>query len=151
MKLQAHIPTVNLGTRDWRVAMIALISLFAASVLLTLQSSVLLNNSLLDLLRTPPIARPHISVPRRASLDLHLWSPVLNPSRRFSVAHPRPANVASSQPYSIGIGARAAFEVFGEAALGALLADERPERQLRPHDDRILLMLMWLRLHTHHS
>jgi hypothetical protein len=56
-----------------------------------------------------------------------------------------------SQPYSIGIGARAAFEVFGEAALGDLLADERLERQLRPHDDRMLLMLMWLRLHTHRS
>ncbi|MGA9724379.1 MAG: hypothetical protein WBQ86_18105 [Candidatus Binatus sp.] len=151
MKLQAHIPAVNLGTRDWRAAMIALVSLFAASVLLTLRSGVLPNNSLLDLLRTPPIARPHISFSHRVSLDLHSGSPVVSPSRRFSVAHPQPANVASSQPYSIGIGARAAFEVFGEAALRNMPADPGTTSQLKPRNDRMMLMLMLLRLHTHRS
>jgi hypothetical protein len=151
MKLQAHMPTVSIAARDWRAAMIALVSLFAASVLLTLQSGILLNNSLLDRLRTPPIAHPHIGVAHRASLDLHLWSPVISPSRRFSVAHPLPAYVALSQPFSIGLNSRAAFEVFGQAALRNMPADRGTTSQLKPSNDRMMLMLMLLRLHSHRS
>jgi hypothetical protein len=153
MKLQAHLPTVSIGARDWRAAMIALVSLFGASMLLlALQSGVLLNNPLLERLGTSPIIHPHINVlnvPHRVSLDLHLWAHPSSPWERFSVAHSLPANVASSQRFSIGVEARVAFEVFGEAALGAMLADERTVRQFKPRRDRLLLMLMLLRLHTH--
>ncbi len=49
MKLQAHLPAVSIGARDWRGAKIALVSLFGAAVLLlVLQSGVLLDNPLLE-------------------------------------------------------------------------------------------------------
>ncbi|MGH7922968.1 MAG: hypothetical protein ACREQH_00080 [Candidatus Binatus sp.] len=152
MKLQGHIPTVTVGARGWRAPMIALISLAGASILvLTLQSVILLNNPLFARLRTSLVAPGHISLAHRVSLDRHLLSHPIDPSRRFSVAHPLPANVAASQPFSIGVSERLAFEVFGQAALRDLLSDERMERQLKPRKNRMLLMLMWLRLHTQRS
>jgi hypothetical protein len=150
MKLQAHMPIVSIGARDWRAAMIALASLFAASILLlALQTDGLLNNPLLEHLAPRSIAHFHTGVPDRVSLDIHLWSPVIDPTRRFSVAHPLPANVASSQRFSVGSSERVAFEVFGETALSGMLADERTVRQLQPHNDRLMMMLMLMQLHQH--
>ena len=145
MKLQAHMPTVSIGARDWRAAMIALVSLLGVSALiLILRSGALVNIPLFERLGASPFAHPHINVPRRVSLDLHLWEP----SRQFSVAHPLPANVTSPQRFSLGGEARVAFEVFGQTALRELLTKERTDRQLKPSHDRLLLMLMLLRLHT---
>jgi hypothetical protein len=112
------------------------------------RSPALLDNPLLEPLRKSSVAPPQISFAHRVSLNLHLSSDPIDHWRRFSVAHPLPGDVASSQPFSIGIDERVAFEVFGEAALRDLLADESSERQLKPHNDRMLLMLMWFRLHT---
>lgn len=152
MKLQAHMPTVSLGARDLRAAKIALVSLFVAvALVLTVQSGILLNNPLPEPLRKSSVAAPQISVAHRVSLDLRWGGDPVDQWGRFSVAHPLPATVALSQPFSIGVDQRVAFEVFGDAALRDLLADERSERQLRPHNDRMLLMLMWLRLHTRRS
>jgi hypothetical protein len=69
--------------------------------------------------------------------------------RRFSVAHQLPENVASSQPFSIGIDARDAFEIFGDSAQRDILADEKTVGQFQPRNDRLMLMLMLLRLHPH--
>ena len=150
MKLQAHMPIVSIGPRDWRAAMIALASLFAVSILLlALQTDGLLNNPLLEHLRTPPATHPHAAVLNRVSLDVHSLFTPTDPARRFSVAHPLPANVASSQRFSIGNDERVAFEVFGETALSGMLADERTVSQLQPHDDRLLMMLMLMQLHQH--
>jgi hypothetical protein len=150
MKLQAHIPIVSIGARDWRAAMIALASLFAVSILLlALQTDGLLNNSLLEHLAPRSIAHFHTGAPDRVSLDIHLWSPAIDPTSRYSVAHPLPANVASSQRFSIGNDERVSFEVFGETALSGMLADERTVRQLNPHNDRLLMMLMLMQLHQH--
>jgi hypothetical protein len=152
MKLQAHMPTVSVGARDLRAAKIALVSLFvAAALVLTLQSGVLLDNPQPEPLRKSSVAPAQISVAHRVSLNLRWGSDPIDQWRRFSVAHPLPGDVASSQPFSIGIDERVAFEAFGDAALRDLLADERSERQFRPRDDRMLLMLMWLRLHTRRS
>jgi hypothetical protein len=149
MKLQAHIPAVSVGARDWRAAKIALVSLLgAAALLLILQSGVLLDNPLFEPLPKSFVEPSQISDAHRVSLNAHWSSDRIDHWRRFSVAHPPPADVAWSQPFSIGIDERVAFEVFGEAALRDLLADERSERQLRPRNDRMLLMLMWFRLHT---
>lgn len=120
-------------------------------MLLILQSGVLLDNPLLQPLPKSSVEPPQISVAHRVSLNAHWRSDQIDHWRRFSVAHALPADVASSQPFSIGIDDRVAFEVFGEAALRDLLADERSERQLRPRNDRMLLMLMWFRLHTRRS
>jgi len=150
MKLQAHLPTVGIGARDWRAATIALVSLFgAAMLLLALESGVLLNNPLFERLRAAAIAPRDAGFPNRVSLDLHLLSNPINPTRPFSVAHPLPANVASSQRFSIGGDERVAFEVFGETALGGMLADQRTVSQFKPHNDRLLMMLMLMQLHQH--
>lgn len=152
MKLQAHTPIVSVGARDWRAAKIALVSLCgAAAMLLILQSGVLLDNPLLEPLPKSSVAPSQISVAHGVSLNAHWSSDPIDRWRRFSVAHALPADVASSQPFSIGIDDRVAFEVFGEAALRDLLADESSERQFRPRNDRMLLMLMWFRLHTRRS
>ncbi len=138
MKLQAHMPTFGIGPRDWHAAMIALASLFGAAVLLlALQSGVLPNSPLLEGLQTSPI-------PHRVSLDLHLWNPPISPSGRFSVAHPLPGYVASAQRFSIGMEARAVFEASGDAALRNLLAEKGTVPQVKPHSDRLILMLMLL-------
>jgi hypothetical protein len=152
MKLQAHLPTVSIGARDWRAATIALASLCAASILiLAIQSGFLLDNPLPQQQGTSPIARSHISVTHSVSLELHLLNYSINPARQFSVAHPLPAIVASPQRFSIGIDERAAFEAFGDAALRDMVVDKRAVRALNPHNDRLLLMLMLLRLHPHRS
>jgi len=148
MKLQAHLPIVSIGPRDWHAAMIALVSLLGAVVLLAaLQSGVLSNNLLFSPLQMSPI----ISVPHRVSLDLHLSNPPIGPWERFSVAYPLPANVASSQRFSIAMDYRAVFEVFGEAALRNMLAEKGPVPQLKPRSDRLILMLMLLGLNTRRS
>jgi hypothetical protein len=152
MKLQAHLPTVSVSARDWRAATVALVSLFGASMLLlAIQFGGLLNNPLVDRLRMLPVAHPDISGAHRVSLDLHFLSNPINPSRRFSVAHPLPADVTWPQRFSIGSDARLAFEGFGEAAHRDMRSNEKPVRQFQPHSDRMLLMLMLLRLHPHRS
>jgi len=148
MKLQAHMPTVTIGARDWRAAMIPLVSLFGVSIIIVaLRSGALVNNAWFARLRASPLT-PHISVARRVSLDFHFIDHPVEEWRQFSVAHPLPANVTSSQRFSIGGEARVAFETFGQAALRKLLAKERTERQLKQSHDRLMLMLMLLRLHS---
>ena len=143
MKLQAHLPTVSISERDLHVAMIALVSLFGAAVLvLALQSGGLLDNPLLEQQEMSPITGSQISAAHRVSLDLHLWSPPISPWKRFSVAHPLPATVASAQRFSIGSDARGAFKVAGDAALGDMLGQKETLPQLKPRSDRLLLMLM---------
>jgi len=147
MKLQAKLPD-SIGPRDWHAAIIALVSLFAAAVLLlALQSGVLLNSSLLERAQTSPI----ISVTPSVSLDLHLWNPPISPWKRFSVAHPLTANAALSQEFSIGMDARAGFELSGEAAHREMLAEKGTEPEIKPRSDRLILMLMLLRLDTRRS
>src|SRR5216684_3674516 len=149
MKLQAHMPTVSIGARDWRPAMIALVSLLGVSALiLVLRSGALVNNAFFERLGTSTFAHPHISVPRRISLDLHSLDHPIEAWRHFSVAHPLPANVTSPQRFSVGGDARVAFDVFGQAALRELLTKERTERHLKPSHERLMLMLMLLRLRT---
>jgi hypothetical protein len=149
MKLQAHMPTVSIGARDWRAAMIALVWLLGVSALiLMLRSGALMNNPFFERLGASPFAHPHISVARRVSLDLHSLDHPIEAWRQFSVAHPLPANVTSSQRFSVGGEQQIAFEVFGQTALRNLLAKERTERQPKPRHDRLMLMLMLLRLHT---
>ena len=149
MKLQAHMPTDSIGARDWRAAMIAFATLFGLSIIIVaLRSGVLVNNPLFERLGASPLARPHISVAGRVSLDLHLIDHPVEAWRQFSVAHPLPVDVTSSQRFSIGSEARVRFETFGEAALRSLMAKARSERQLKPSHDRLMLMLMLLRLHS---
>ena len=149
MKLQAHMPTVSIGARDWRAATIALVSLLGVSALiLMLRSGAMVNNPWFDRLGASPLTRPHIGVPRRVSLDLHSLDHPIEMWRQYSVAHPLPANVTSSQRFSVGSEERVAFEVFGQTAIRNLLANERTERHPRPSHDRLMLMLMLLRLHT---
>src|SRR5579864_6562258 len=148
MKMQAHMPIVSIGARDWRALMIALVSLFGVSIIIVaLRSGAMVNNTSFARLGASPLT-PHISVASRVSLDLHLIDHPVEWWRQFSVAHPPPANVTSSQRFSIGGEARVAFETFGQAALRKLMAKERTERQLKPSHDRLMLMLMLLRLHS---
>ncbi len=148
MKLQAHFPIVSIGPRDGHAAMIALVSLLGVMVLLVaLQSGVLSNNPSFEPLQTSST----IGVPPRVSLDLHLWNPPIGPSERFSGAHPLPANVALSQQFSIAVGSRAVFAVFGEAALHNMLAEKGPVPQLKPRNDRLILMLMLLGINKRRS
>ena len=150
MKLQAHLPSVSIGTRDWHAATIALAALVGVSILLlVLESGGLLNNLLFERLWPSSTRHSDIDVFRRVSLDIHSLGDQIDPMRQFSVAHQLPENVASSQPFSIGIDARVAFEAFGDSAQRAVLADENTVRQLQPRNDRLMLMLMLLRLHPH--
>jgi|SRR5580700_10432028 hypothetical protein len=150
MKPQAHIPTVSIGARDWRAATIAMASLFAAAMLLlALESGVLFNNPMLTRLAPPSISYSQDRVSDRVSLDLLLLSDSNDPARRFSVAHPLPANVTSSQLFSIALDSRTAFEIYGETAHSELIADERTVPEIQPRNDRLMLMLMLLRLHEH--
>jgi|ERR1700678_3310206 len=150
MKLQAHLPTVSIGTGDWRGAAIASASLLGAAVLLlATESGALLNNRLFEHLRTSSARRPQVAVLNRVSLNIHPLNNPIDRTIRFSVAHPLPGNVASSQPFSIGMDSRLAFEVFGETAQSELLADERTPPELQQRNDRVMLMLMLLRLHQH--
>ncbi len=145
MKLQAHLPTFSIGPRDWHAAMIVLISLFGAvALLLALQSAVLLSNPLLE---RPQTSRTS-SVPHRSSLDLRLSNHPIGPWERFSVAHPLPAHAGLSQQFSIGIDARAMFDAFGETARRDMLAEKATVPQVKPRNDRLMLMLMLLQLDT---
>jgi hypothetical protein len=148
MKLQAHMPTVSIGARDWRAPMIALVSLLGVSLLiLALRSGGFLNNPLFERFGASPFTHP-LNVSRRVSLDLHSLDYPIAAWRPFSVAHPLPANVTSSQRFSVGSEARVAFDIFGQNAFRNLLVNERKERHLKPSHDRLMLMLMLLRLHT---
>jgi hypothetical protein len=150
MKLHAHMPTITTGSRDWRLPMIALGSLLATSILvLGYRSGLLLNNPLVGLLRQTSITRAGLGVNHRVSLEIHLSGHAISPASRFSVAHPLPVNVASSQLFSIGLDSRVAFEVFGETAQSELLVGERTVPQLELRSDRLMLMLMLLRLPQH--
>lgn len=150
MKLQAHLPSVSIAARDWHASKIALIGIFGVSILLfVLESGGLLNNLLFERLRPSPMRHSGADVFQRVSLDIHLLSEPIDQAKRFSVAHQPPENVASSQPFSIGSDARVAFEVFGDSAQRNILADENTVRQLQPRNDRLMLMLMLLRLHQH--
>jgi len=148
VKFQAHLPAVAIGARDWRGAKIALASLGVAALLLgAWKASGSLDNPMLDALWTSSLKRPQISAAHRVSLDVHWLSLPVDQFRRFSVAHPLPAEVASSQRFSIGADERVAFENFGEAALREILEHERRTSQLKPGNDRLMLMLMLSRLH----
>jgi hypothetical protein len=150
MRLQAHLPAVHIGARDWHAATIALAALLGAAILvLALQSSSLLNNLLFERIRPSSMRHSGVDVFHRVSLDVHSFGDEIDPTRRFSVAHQLPENVASSQPFSIGIDARDAFEVFGDSAQRDILADEKTVGQFQPRNDRLMLMLMLLRLHPH--
>lgn len=152
MKLHAHMPTVSVSARDWRAATVALVSLFGASMLvLAIEFGGLLNNSENDRLRMLPVAHRDISGAHRVSLDMPFLSNPINLTRRFSVAHPLPADVTWPQRFSIGSDARLEYEAFGEGVHRELQSNEKPVRQFQPHSDRMLLMLMLLRLHPHRT
>jgi hypothetical protein len=145
MELKTHIPTKGSGAWGWRATMIALAALIGT--LLAVESGLLHNNPLLKRLVPRSIIRSRDGVSGHVSLDLHLLSPSNDPAKRYSVAHPPPANVTSSQLFSIALDSRVAFEVFGETAQSELIADERTVPEIQPRDDRLMLMLMLLRLH----
>src|ERR1700722_13441740 len=150
MKLQAHLPSVSVGARDWHAATIALAALLGVSILLlVLESGGLLNNLLFARFRPWSIRNSSVDTFNRVSLDIHSLGDHIDPMRKFSVAHELPENVASSQPFSIGIDARVAFEAFGDSAQRNVLADEDTASQLQPRNERLILMLMLMRLHPH--
>ena len=150
MKLQAHLPAAHIGARDWHATTIALAGLLGLSILLlVLESGGLLNNLLFERLRPSSMRHSNGDALHRVSLDVHSLADQIDPMRRFSVAHQLPENVASSQPFSIGGEARVAFEAFGDSAQRDVLADEKTVSQLQPRNDRLMLMLMLLRLHQH--
>ena len=154
MKLRTHLSAVSIGARDWR-ATIAVGSLLGALVLiLTVQPGVSFTNQSLDRLGASPSTEyngllekasrdPQNSSSHRVSLIVHSQ----DQAEGFSVAHTLPAEVALSQRFSVGAEARAVFEVFGERALRRMSANRRHERELKPRGDRMMLMLMLLRLH----
>jgi len=153
MKTQAHLQAVTIGARgEWRAAIGAGSFLGALLLILAVQSGVLLNDPLLDRWEGSPNAdhqvHSQISGPKRVSLNVHSSDRAASPWSGFSVAHALPANVALSQRYSVGADARAVFEVFGGTALRKMFASEKTERQLRPAHDRLMLMLMLLRLRS---
>ncbi len=127
--------------------MLALAAL--VGMLLALESGLFHNNPLFKRLVPKSIIRSRDGVSDQASLDLHLMSPSSNPAGRFSVAHPLPADVTSPQLFSIALDSRVAFEIYGETAQSELIADERTVQDLQPRSDRLMLMLMLLRLHQH--
>ena len=147
MELKTHIPTKAIGAWGWRAMTIALAALIG--MLLALESGLLHNNPLLKRLVPKSIIRSRDGVSDRASLDLHLFSPSNNPAGRFSVAHPLPVDVTSPQLFSIGLDSRTAFEIYGETAQSELISDESAAPEIQPQSDRLMLMLMLLRLHEH--
>jgi hypothetical protein len=145
MELKTHIPAKGSGARGWRATMLALAPLIGT--LLAVESGVLHNNPLLKRLVPRSITSSRDGVTDHVSLDLHLLSPSNDPTRRFSVAHPLPANVTSSQLFSIALDSRTAFEIYAETAHSELIADERTVPEIQPRNDRLMLMLMLLRMH----
>jgi hypothetical protein len=153
MKLRTHLSAVSIGARDLR-ATIAVGSFLGALVLiLTVQSGVSFTNQSLDRLGASSSTGYHAH-PQNSSMLLqnssaHRVSLIVHSQDQpdgFSVAHTLPAEVALSQRFSVGASARIAFEVFGERALRRMSANRRHERQLKPRGDRMMLMLMLLRL-----
>jgi hypothetical protein len=145
MKIQAHMPIDSIGTPNRHASMIGMISLFAAAALLLgLNSGVLLSSPLLERMRTSPTIGSEISGPHRVSLNFHSWNHPIDQWKGFSVANPLPANFASSQQFSIGIDDRVVFKAFGDAALSEMLAEKGTAPQLKPHNGRLILMLMLL-------
>jgi hypothetical protein len=151
MKAQAHSPAVTISARgEWRTAIGAGSFLGALLLILAVQSGVLFNDPLLDRWEASRNLDYHvhsqISSTHRVSLNVHSLVPATRVWSGLSVAHALPANVALSQRFSVGAEARAVFEVFGASALRKMLASEKTDRQLRPTHDRLMLMLMLLRL-----
>jgi hypothetical protein len=147
MKSQAHLPAAAIGAWNRRGAKIALVSLGVAALLLgAWKASGSLDNPILNAVRISSIEGPRISGAHRVSLDVHALNYPDDQSRRFSVAHPLPVEVASSQRYSIGADELAAFEKFGEASLRETREDERGAGQLQASNNRLVLMLMFARL-----
>jgi len=154
MKLRTQLSAVSIGARDWR-ATIAVGSFLGALVLiLTVRSGVSFTNQSLDRLGASSSTEYHGHLEKssrdlqdssklRVSLIVHSQ----DQAEGFSVAHTLPAEVALSQRFSVGASARNAFEVFGETALRRMSANRRHERELKPRGDRMMLMLMLLRLH----
>ena len=153
MKLRAHLPAVSIGARDWR-ATIAVGSFLGALVLiLTVQPGVSFTNQSLDRLGASSSAEYHGQLEKSSRDPQDSSKPPVSlivhsqdQADGFSVAHTLPAEVALSQRFSVGSSARTAFEVFGERALRRMSANRRHERQLKPRHDRMMLMLMLLRL-----
>ncbi len=127
--------------------MLALAALLG--MLLALESGMFHNNPLFKRLGPKSIIRSRDGVSDRASLDLHLLSPTNSLARRFSVAHPLPVDVTSPQLFSIGMDSRVAFEIYGETAQSELISDESTVPEVQPQSDRLMLMLMLLRIHEH--
>ena len=153
MKLRAHLPAVSIGAREWRATIAVGLLLGALVLILTVQSGVSFTNQSLDRLgasssteyhadRQKSSRHPQDSSAHRVLLIVHSR----DHSNGFSVAHALPAEVALSQRFSVGASARTAFEVFGERALSRMSANRRHERELKPRGDRMMLMLMLLRL-----
>jgi hypothetical protein len=145
MELKTHTPTKGSSARGWRATMLALAAV--VGTVLALESGLLHNNPLFKRLVPKSIIRSRDGVPDRVSLDLLLLSPSNDPARRFSVAHPLPVNVTASQLFSIALDSRTAFEIYGETAHSELIADERTVPGIQPRNDRLMLMLMLLRIH----
>jgi hypothetical protein len=153
MKAQAHLPAVTIGARgEWRAAIGVGSFLGALLLILAVQSGVLFSDPLLDGWEASPNPEYQVhsqnSSTRRVLLNVRSSNQAASPWSGFSVAHALPANVALSQRFSVGADARASFRGFGETALRKMLAKERAERQMRPAHDRLMLMLMLLRLHS---
>jgi hypothetical protein len=112
MKLQAHLPAVHIGARDWHAATIALAALLGAAILLlALQSRGLLNNLLFERLRPSSMRHSGVDVFHRVSLDVHSLGDEIDPTRRFSVAHQLPENesMRGTHSRSLGIQRNATF------------------------------------------
>ena len=148
MKSQAHLPIGSIGGSHWSTAKIVFASLVGAAALAgTVESRVLLNNPLLDSLRMSSVEDRQISGAHRVSLDAQIFRHSTEQLKRFSVAHKLPAEVATSQRFSIGADARAGFQVFGEAALRNLNS-KKSTRKLEG-SNQVMLMLMLARLRPH--
>jgi len=150
MKQQAHLPAFSIGTPERRATIAGGIFVGALLLILAVQSGAFVNNPLLDRFGASPNPdhrlSPQISSRNRVSLNVHSPADAASPWSGFSVAHTPPPNVALSQRYSVGATARVAFEAFGERALRKMQVSERMNRPSGLRHDRMLLMLMLLRL-----
>jgi len=147
MKSSAQLPTVSIGARNWSAAKIAWISLVVAALLLgAWKASGSLDIPLIEAMRMSSLDGGRISAAHRVSLDVQALSHPVDQWRRFSVAHPLPAEVTAPQRYSIGADARQAFSSFGDAALRDLTSKRRV-RRTEVRSEGIMLMLMLARLH----
>lgn len=147
MKSSAQLPAVSIGARNRSAAKIAWISLIVAALLLgAWKASGSLDIPLMEAMRMSSLGGGQISAAHRVSLDLHALNHPVDQGRRFSVAHPQPAEVTAPQRYSIGADARIAFATFGDAALRDLTSKRRVRRIVLRRQG-IMIMLMLARLH----